>query len=77
MVVQLRIVIRNEHDYVLMPARVRSFSFCHGKRRIVYRLCDESKNVGVLYGKDEGMKFVRGWDMETHQAAALRVAIAL
>lgn len=56
MVVQLRIVIRNEHDYVLMPARVRSFSFCHGKRRIVYRLCDESKNVGVLYGKDEGMK---------------------
>lgn len=76
-VVQLRFVVRNEHDYVLVRARICSFSFCHGKRRIVYRTCDEIKNVGVLFGKDEDVKFVRGWDMETHQAAALRVALAL
>lgn len=62
----------------LLRARVERFSFDRGKRRIFYRVrSGDIKRAGNLLGKDEGEKWVRGWDLDSPQACALRVALAL
>lgn len=62
----------------LLRARVERFSFDRGKRRIFYRVrAGDIKRAGNLLGKDEGEKWVRGWDLDSPQACALRVALAL